>query len=130
MKTCQSRISCCCNTSATKSEDTLYSKNTTNIFSANCDSFLWISPASHHNFLRISSELSSEVCEDYRTCLKISSEWTNQNFSRNLSRYQPQTLGISSGFSDTSPEDQHKFLRMSHDSISPKFSEDNIRNLL
>ena len=85
---------------------------------------------SHHNFLRISSELSSEVCENYRTCLKISSEWTDQNFSRNLSRYQPQTLGISSGFSDTSPEDQHKFLRMSHDIISPKFSEDNVRNLL
>ena len=77
----------------------LYSKNTANIFSANCDSFVWISPASHHNFLRISSELSSEVCENYRTCLKISSEWTDQNFSRNLSRYQPQTLGISSGLS-------------------------------
>ena len=27
-------------------------KNTANIFSANCDSFLRISPASHHNFLR------------------------------------------------------------------------------
>ena len=34
-----------------------------------------------------SSELSSEVCEEYRTCLRISSEWIDQNFSRNLSRY-------------------------------------------
>ena len=48
-------------------------------------------PKYHHNFPRMSSELSSEVCEDDRTWLRISSEWSNQVFSRNLSRYQPQT---------------------------------------